>query len=69
MRRSSEHARADINVDGVVAVPGRRCEGGVLEFEFRLELHVYRRLVDDELQAAWLNDDATYYRSVEVGRT
>ena len=42
-------------------------EGGVLEFDFRLELHVCRRVDEDEPKAVWLNDDATFYRRVVVG--
>lgn len=43
-------------------------EGGVLEFDFRLELHVYQRLDSTQLVALWLNDDATFYRRVEPGQ-
>jgi hypothetical protein len=43
-------------------------EGGILEFDSRLELHVYRRLDSNEPVAVWLNDDASYYRRVELGQ-
>ena len=43
-------------------------EGGVLEFDFRLELHVYRRVDEAEPVPVWLNDDATFYRKVVVGQ-
>lgn len=46
---------------------GDDIEGGALEFDFRLELHVYRR-TDGKTVACWLSDDARYYRAVEVGR-
>ena len=44
-----------------------RVEGGVLEFDFRLELHVYHRLDGSEPVAVWLNDDGSCYRRVEMG--
>ena len=43
-------------------------EGGVLEFESRLELHVYWRLGENESLAVWLSDDARYVCLVEPGQ-
>ena len=43
-------------------------EGGALKFDFRLELHVSRRLDVGEAMAMWLNEDATLYRQVVVGQ-
>jgi hypothetical protein len=43
-------------------------EGGVLEFDTRLELHVFQRLEDGEAVAVWLSDDARYFCQVEVGQ-
>lgn len=42
-------------------------EGGVLEFDFRLELHVYQRLDNGEAIAVWMSDDASYVQRVEIG--
>ncbi len=34
-------------------------EGGVLKFGFQLELHVYRRLEEDEPTVVWLNHEGS----------
>lgn len=43
-------------------------EGGVLEFDFRLELHVYQRLDGNAPVAVWMNDDASFSCRVEMGK-
>lgn len=41
-------------------------EGGALEFDFRLELHIYQPRGGGGTVAVWLNDDATFSRTVKV---
>ena len=47
--------------------PDDDLEGGVLEFDSRVELHVYRRPGGEAAEAVWLSDDALYVCRVEPG--
>lgn len=43
-------------------------EGGVLEFDTKLELHLYKRRGESEPLAVWVSDDERFCCVVTVGQ-